>query len=251
VAISGGAPLPFEVARTFIGLGLTIAQGYGLTETSPVISVNRLEDNEPESVGEALPDVELRLGSGNELQVRSPGVMSGYWNNPQATRDILDPDGWLHTGDQARIERNHIYITGRLKEIIVLANGEKIAPADVEQAVAADPLIDQIMVIGEQRAYLSALVVLNAEGWRVLAERLSLDPDDEASVRHRGVEQAVLETIAPRLHSFPGYAVVRRAAVTLEPWTVDNALATPTMKLRRERILKHYRDSIEELYVGH
>ncbi|HKK04938.1 MAG TPA: long-chain fatty acid--CoA ligase [Gammaproteobacteria bacterium] len=251
VAISGGAPLPFEVARTFIGLGLTIAQGYGLTETSPVISVNRLEDNDPESVGEALPDVELRLGSGNELQVRSPGVMLGYWNNPQATRDILDPDGWLHTGDQARIERNHIYITGRLKEIIVLANGEKIAPADVEQAVAADPLIDQVMVIGEQRAYLSALVVLNAEGWRALAERLALNPDAEASVRDRRVEEAVLDAIAPRLHSFPGYAVVRRAAVTLEPWTVDNALATPTMKLRRDRILKQYRDSIEKLYVGH
>jgi len=251
VAISGGAPLPFEVARTFIGLGVPIAQGYGLTETSPVISVNRLEDNEPASVGAALPAVEVRLGAQDELQVRGPNVMLGYWNNPPATDAMVDPDGWLHTGDKARIERGHIYITGRLKEIIVLANGEKVAPSDLEQAIAADPLIDQIMVIGEGRAFLGALIVLNANGWLTLAARLGLDPDGRDSLNDPRVEQAVLERVTARLSRFPGYAVIRRAAISLEPWTVENALVTPTMKLRRDYLFEQYRNRIEELYAGH
>lgn len=160
-AISGGAPLPADTGRFLLSLGIRVLQGYGLTETSPVIAVNRIEDNEPVSVGPALPGVEVRTGLHEELRTRSPAVMLGYWNNDAATRAVVDEDGWLHTGDQAQVgPRGHITITGRLKDILVLSNGEKVAPADVEQALAGCPIVEQVLVLGDGRPYLAAFVVL-------------------------------------------------------------------------------------------
>lgn len=251
VAICGGAPLPFAVARTFIGLGLPVLQGYGLTEASPVLSVNRWDDNDPASVGPPLEEVELRLGKHDELLAKSPGVMLGYWNNPQASAATVDEEGWLHTGDQARIEDGRIYITGRLKEIIVLANGEKVPPADMEMAIMGDPLFEQIMVIGDNRPYLAALLVLNRERWQPLANALGLAPDTRASLRDERACAAVLERVNPRLERFPGYARIRRIALLDEPWTAVDGLLTPTLKLRRDRILKHHAAEVSELYQGH
>ncbi len=250
-AICGGAPLPPELGRLFIGLGVPILQGYGLTEHSPVISVNRAEDNVPESVGEPLPGVEARIGPRNELLVRSPAVMLGYWRRPEATRQMIDPDGWLHTGDQARIERDHIYITGRLKDIIVLATGEKVPPADMEMAILEDPLFEQVMVVGEGRPYLVAVCVLDRRHWRELAKGLGLDAEAPAGLETTDAEQAALERIARRLQGFPGYAQVRRAVLTLDPWTVEDGLLTPTLKLRRERVEERLRAVIESRYAGH
>ena len=151
-AVVGGAAMPPEIARTFIALGMPLLQGYGMTETSPVVCVNRPESNIPESIGQALTDVEVRIGKKNELLTRSRSVMLGYWNNQKATHETVDKDGWLHTGDQARIDEcGHLHITGRIKEIIVLGNGEKVAPADLEMAILMDPLIEQVMIIGEAR----------------------------------------------------------------------------------------------------
>ena len=136
VAICGGAPLSEQVAKLFIGLGLPLVQGYGLTETSPIVSVNRIDDNIPHSIGLALPGVQVRIGDKDELQSLSDANMMGYWKNEQATRDTFTTDGWLKTGDKARMDtNNHIYITGRLKDIIVLANGEKVPPSDMEMAI--------------------------------------------------------------------------------------------------------------------
>jgi len=252
IAISGGAPLSIDVAKTFIGLGLPITQGYGMTELSPVVSVNRLDDNEPASVGPPLPDVEVKLGENNELLVRSPGMMLGYWNNPEATRDIIDEDGWLHTGDIASIgPRGHITITGRLKEIIVLSNGEKIPPADLELAIATDPLFEQVMIIGEGKPFLGALVVLDKDNWKILAEKLSLDPDDEENLNHPKIQQEILDRIKAKLAPFPGYAKVFRVVATIEPWTVEAGLITPTLKLKRNFLIKQYEDTIIEMYEGH
>ena len=251
LAAAGGAPLPPAIAKVFIGLGLNLLQGYGLTETSPIIACNTAEDNDPASVGIPLRDVEVRIGENDELLTRGPCVMLGYWENPEATRELIDAEGWLHTGDKARIERNHIYITGRLKEIIVLANGEKVPPADMEMAIALDPLFEQVMVLGDSRPYLSAIIVLNAEQWKALANTLALDPADAAALKSEVLEQAVLERLAGRLGEFPGYAQVRRAACTLEPWSVDNGLITPTMKLKRDRIMARYADEIAAMYAGH
>ncbi len=248
-AICGGAAMPPEVGREFIGLGLTLLQGYGLTETSPVISVNRPEDNIPESIGTVLPGIEVMIGAQDELLTRSRSVMLGYWNNPEATQATIDRDGWLHTGDQARIDAGgHLYITGRIKDIIVLGNGEKVPPADMEMAIAMDPLIEQVMIIGEGRPFLSALIVLNPDEWRQLAEMLSVRPDDPESLRQKFVEKAVLARVNEAIRAFPGYAQIRRAALTLDPWTIDAGLITPTMKMKRGQIIKRFADDIERLY---
>jgi len=249
-AISGGAPLPFHVARMFIALGIRIQQGYGLTETSPVISVNRLDDNRPETVGTAFRDTEVRIGEDDELQVRSPGVMLGYWNNHTATYQTIDPDGWLHTGDKARIDPDgHITITGRIKEVIVLANGEKVPPADLEMAIAADPLFDQVMVIGEGHPFLAALVVLNrAQHAALLDEHRELAGLDRNSDEFR---EYLLQRIFPLLHDFPGYMQIFGIAVVDDCWTVENELLTPTLKLKRHAILKRYRKEVDEIYAGH
>lgn len=251
-AVCGGAPLSPTVARFFIGLGLPLIQGYGLTETSPVIAANRLEDNEPRSVGTPLQDADIRIGADDELLVRGPGVMLGYWDNAAATAAMIDADGWLHTGDQARIDdQGHIHITGRLKEILVLANGEKVPPADMEMAIVMDPWFEQAMVIGDDRPFLSALVVFNVERWPIEAARLGVDPDMNDVLRDERVCAEVLKRVTERVRDFPGYARIRRVACYLEPWTVDNGLVTPTLKLHRSRIIDHCRTDIERLYAGH
>lgn len=251
-AVCGGAPLSPSVAQFFIGLGLPLVQGYGLTETSPVIAANSLEDNQPASVGTPLVDVEVRIGEGAELLTRSPGVMLGYWDNPQATAAMIDNEGWLHTGDQVRIdEQGHIIITGRLKEILVLANGEKVPPADMEMAIVMDPWFEQVMVIGDNRPFLTALVVFNVERWPIEAARLGIDPDMEDTLNDERVCAEVLRRVSERIRNFPGYAQIRRVACYIEPWTVDAGLITPTLKLRRSRILEHCRADIDRIYAGH
>ena len=251
LAASGGAPLPTPIARVFIGLGLNLVQGYGLTETSPILTANPEDDNDPASVGVPLRGLELRIGDNDELLARGPSIMLGYWDNPEATAAVIDTDGWFHTGDKARIENNHVYITGRLKEIIVLANGEKVPPADMEMAIALDPLFEQIMVIGDNRPYLTALIVLNPEQWENRARELQLDPADPASLSDAGLEQVLREKLAARLTAFPGYAQVHRVTCTLEPWSIENELITPTLKLKRNRIVERFGDDIEQMYAGH
>lgn len=248
VAISGGAALSPDIARVFIALGVPILQGYGLTEASPVVSVNRLDDNVPESIGRALPGVEVNIGEHDELLVRGDNVMLGFWNNPEETRRVLDGDGWLHTGDQARIEGGRIYLTGRIKEIIVLANGEKVSPADMEMAIAADALFEQVIVIGEARPYLTALAVLNETQWGRFAQESGLTGVD---INDQRVEKALLARVAESVHEFPGYAQIYRLSGTREPWSVDNGLLTPTLKLRRGKILEKYAKDIERMYEGH
>jgi long-chain acyl-CoA synthetase len=236
LCISGGAALNPTIARTFIGLGLPICQGYGLTEASPVVSVNRLDRNDPASIGMPLPGVEVAFGENNALLVKGPNVMLGYWNNAEATARVLSPTGWLDTGDQARMHDGFLYITGRIKDIIVLGNGEKVPPADMESAIALDPLVEQAVVIGEGRPYLAALVVLD----RAEAQKLGEITD-----------KVLLARIAAQLKEFPGYAQVRRVAIVDEPWTVDNGLLTPTLKLKRAPLLERYKARVDELYRGH
>lgn len=247
-AMSGGAALSPEISRIFIGLGLPILQGYGMTESSPVACVNRHDDNVPSSVGLPIPGVEVRLGENNALLIRGPNVMMGYWNNPEATRAVLSDDGWLNSGDVASIDvQGHVTITGRLKDIIVLSTGEKVPPGDMEAAILRDSVFEQVMVIGESRSYLSALVVLSSTNWQKYAQARGLD----AHARDEAVEEILLNKIMYETREFPGYARIRKMAVMPEPWTVDNEMLTPTLKLRRSRILEQYKNVVERLYEGH
>lgn len=252
VALSGGAALSPEISRVFIGLGLQVLQGYGLTETSPVSCANMPDDNLPASVGRTIQGVEVKIGDKGALLIRGPNIMLGYWKNEEATRQMIQPDGWLNSGDTARIdELGHVFITGRLKEIIVMSTGEKVPPVDMEVAIMHDPLFDHVMLLGEGRAYLTVLAVLNADHWQKLAAGLRLDADAADSLTSKPAEAAVIARIAAQIKNFPGYAEVHRATLTLEPWTVENGMLTPTMKLRRPKVLEKFNAEIDQMYAGH
>ena len=250
-AIAGGAALSPAVSKVFAGLGLQICQGYGLTEAAPLLTVNLMEKNDPGSVGIAVPGVQLKTGENNVLFAKGPNIMMGYWNNPEATRAVLSPDGWLNTGDQVRIdEKGFIHITGRLKEIIVMANGEKVPPVDMEMAIQLDPLFEQVLVYGEARPYLSAIVVLNDEEWGRIAVETKLDPKLGSADIEKS-QKFLAARIGRQIKSFPGYAMVRKVAVAREKWTIDNGLMTPTLKLKRNLIFQKYALAIDNMYKGH
>jgi len=227
LAVLGGAPLDPSIAWMFLGLGLPVLQGYGMTEASPVISVNRPESNVPESVGAPLDNVEVRIAPGGELLARGPSVMKGYWNNPEASAKSLDREGWLHTGDLAEIQDGRIFIRGRLKDVLVLSNGEKLPPQDVELAILGDGVFEQGILIGEGRSFLTLVAVTRET--------------DEKSLIQRANE---------RLKAFPRYIRVRRVVTTREPWTVENGLLTPTLKVKRERVQKKFGAEIERAYAA-
>jgi long-chain acyl-CoA synthetase len=196
--------------------------------------------------------VEVKIGDNDELLARGQNIMMGYWKDEAATEQVLDRDGWLHSGDQAKIDADgFISIIGRIKEILVLANGEKVPPADMEHAIADDELFEQSLVIGEQMPYLTALVVLNRELWGKEAKRLNINYHDRSELRSEKVEQLLLDRIRQRINEFPGYVRIRRATATLSPWTVENGLMTPTLKLKRAIILERYKDDIARMYKGH
>jgi len=245
--VSGGAPLAPDIARLFIGLDLPLLQGYGLTETSPVVSVNRLDNNDPEGVGPPLPGIEVSLDRSGELLVRGSCVMLGYWQNEEATQKTIDPEGWLHTGDQARIDNGHIYITGRLKEILVLSNSEKVPPVDLEMAIVRDPLFDQAVVVGENKPYLTLLAVVNPDQWLKCCSALNI-PAEKEHLSHEKVLREALARVEKQLQPFPGFMRIKKITLTLEPWTVDNGLLTPTLKTKREAVLNQYQSAIQAMY---
>lgn len=223
----GGAAFPHHLARVFVGLGLPILNGYGLTECSPVVCTNPLGDSDPFSVGRSLPGVEVRLAENGELLVRGPNVMLGYWQDSQATAAAIDQDGWFHTGDIATLKDGRFYITGRLKEMIVLSNGEKVVPSDAEQAILRDPVFEQVMLIGEGRSKLGLLCVTKRSNHQELCVRANL-----------------------QLAAFPGYVKIRHVATVSGPWTIENGLLTPTMKLKRDEIMRHYAKEIKQMFAS-
>ncbi len=227
LAVVGGAALDPELSRVFIGLGVTLLQGYGMTEASPVVSVNRPGDNVPASVGPPLPGVEVRTLPSGELLVRGANVMLGYWRDERANRAAVDDDGWLHTGDLGVIRDGKIHLHGRAKEVLVLSNGEKLSPQDVELAILRDPVFEQVMLVGEGRPFVILLAV-------------SQQVDEKALVKRANAQ----------LTGFPRWIRVRRVLATTDTWSADAGLLTPTMKLRRPQVLAQFRNRIERAYAG-
>jgi long-chain acyl-CoA synthetase len=247
VAISGGAPLDQGVARTLIGLGLPLVEGYGLTEAAPVVAANGLNDNLPGSVGRPLEGIEVKLTSKSELLVRSPSIMMGYWKDAATTARALDATGWLATGDVAEINEDaRVFIRGRLTEIIILSIGEKVNPNVVEAGLTRDPLFEQAVVVGNRRPFLAAVIVLNAGAWKLFAASKGLDPQQP---NHAASKIEVLARITSLLVALPRYAQVRAVHLELEPWTIEAGQLTPTLKVKRDVVVPLFAKEIDDLYA--
>ena len=246
VAVSGGAPLEQSVSRMLIGLGLPLVEGYGLTEAAPVVAANRPDDNLPGSVGRPLQGVEVKLAAQDELLVRTPSVMTGYWRDSTLTQQALDPNGWLSTGDIAELKDGRVFLRGRLSDVIVLSIGEKVNPNDVEAELTTDPLFKQAVVIGDRRPFLVAIIVLDSAAWNLFAADKGLDPRQP---NHPASKIELQARIVPLLASMPRYAQVRAIHLTLQPWTIDAGLLTTTLKVKRDRVVPLFARKIEELYA--
>ncbi len=244
---SGGAPLPLAVAQAYKDAGLLLLQGYGLTESSPVISFNRKDAYKIDSVGRAIPGVEVRIGDDGEVLTRGPHVMPGYWNNPQATAETVK-DGWLHTGDLGRLDDDgYLYITGRKKELIVLSNGKKVVPSHIEGILLADPCIDQIVVCGEAHQFLAALVVPH---WSNLKQAVGLDSNlgAEALAGDPKVRDFLEKRIQQALQGVAAWEQVKKIVVLPQAFSIGNDELTVSLKLRRSVIVEHHRQELEKLY---
>jgi len=249
--ISGGAPLPKEIFRFLAAAEVPIVEGYGLTEASPVVSVNPVAGKiKIGTVGLPLEHVEARTATDGELLLHGPSIMKGYFNREEETREAIDADGWLHTGDFASIDsEGYITITDRKKEIIVLSGGKNVSPANLETRLAADPHIAQACVVGDSRKHLAALLVPNLENLADYVERNGLKekPADEVvqSAVFRQLFQTKLREFNKQLSDVEAISAFTLVA---NPFSQENGELTPTMKLRRKIIQEHYRDAIEAMY---
>jgi long-chain acyl-CoA synthetase len=244
---SGGAPLAPAVAQAFHEAGLLLLQGYGLTESSPVISFNRKDAFKLDSVGLPIPGVEVKIADDGEVLTRGPHVMKGYWNNPTATAEAIR-DGWLYTGDLGQLDADgFLYITGRKKDLMVLSNGKKVVPNHVEGVLLADPCFDQVVVCGEGRSFVSALVVPN---WQVLARAAGLDlaRGEEALASDPAVHGFLDQRLRKAQAEISPWEQVKNFAVLPRPFSVATEEMTVSLKLRRGVIVERHRSEIEALY---
>jgi long-chain acyl-CoA synthetase len=250
--VSGSAPLSPAVIEFFFAIGIPVIEGYGLTETSPVISFNPLGREKPGTVGPPIPCVEVRIGAEGEILTRGPHVMKGYYRNEAATREALR-DGWFHTGDIGHLDADgYLVITDRLKDLLVLAGGKKVAPQPLEKELKLSPWICEVVLLGDRRPYVVALIVpdfaaLEAEartrGWhaptrRSLVERAEVRTIYQAEIEKLNAERA-------------GYEQVKRFTLLDRELSQEAGELTPTLKVKRKAILEHFSPAIDELYAGH
>lgn len=249
--ISGGAALPDSTRQFYADHGITAVQGYGLTEAGPVVATETLGQQRRGSVGRVLPGVEVRFSDAGELLVRSPGVMAGYWQDPQLTQDKLQ-DGWLHTGDLGRLDDDgFLFIEGRCDEVIVLSTGCKVSPTAIEAALLDEPLIQQILVVGHGRKHLTALIVPNPEALRaeILSRAIPVTSREQALV-HPAVLDLYRTRIAERQKCCAPQEQLRELLLVGRGWTPESGEMTASLKLRRELIQQNFAAEIERLYAG-
>jgi len=246
--VSGGAPLNPEIGMFFTALGLRLLQGYGQTESAPLISVNRKNSMKLHTVGPPVADTEVRIADDGEILVRGELVMKGYWNNEEATNQAIQ-DGWLHTGDIGHLDDDgHLVITDRKKDIIVNSGGDNIAPQRIEGLLTVTPEIAQAMVAGDKRPHLVALVVPK-DDWLTGWKRETGKTGDLASLADDAdLHKALSDAISGVNKELSNIEKVRKFIVAREPFTIDNELMTPTMKVRRHKVREIYGDRMEALY---
>jgi long-chain acyl-CoA synthetase len=235
VAASGAAPLGKDLAEFYAAIGMPLVEGYGVTEAG-VICFNPLDRPKPGSIGKVLPGIEVRLAEDGELQVKTPCIFKGYYGDEAATRSVLSEDGWFSTGDIAEVDdEGYWYITGRKKELIVSSNGKKIYPARIENLFKMEPLVDQVVLIGDKKPYVTALLTVNAAQAQILKEP---------------VDRAIQEAVARVNRHLADFERIRRFRVLERDFSIEEGELTPTMKLRRARVLEKHAALVSELYLG-
>ena len=249
-AVSGGAPLSREIAEFFHAAGILILEGYGLTETCPVLTNNREDRFKFGSVGLPLPTVEIKIAPDGEILGRGRNIAQGYFKKPDATAEVFLADGWFATGDIGRIDEDgFVFITDRKKDLIVTAGGMNIAPQNIENLLKGDPFISQVMVYGDRKPYPVALVTVNPEELEKFAKAegiLNLDP--ASLVKHPKVVERVSRIVEERNGELQSYAKVKKFTILPDDFTVENGFLTPTLKVKRKVIRDKYMDALEQLY---
>ena len=251
IAASGAAPLGKDLGEFFAAIGMPLVEGYGITEAG-VISFNPLERPVPGSIGKALTGVEMKLADDNELLVRTPCLFQGYWRDEAATQSVMSEDGWFSTGDIAEVDKDgYWYITGRKKELIVSSNGKKIYPARIETLFKTEPIVNQIVLVGDKQPYMTALLTVN------LLQAQSLPGMEQFSGKTPGeltqtepVNAAVRSAVARVNQKLADFERIRRFRVLDREFTIEQGELTPTMKVRRARVLENHRALVSQLYLG-
>lgn len=262
IAVSGGGALPQHVDQTLVGLGFPLLNGYGLTETSPVVSVRDPKNNRCGTVGPPLPETEVQIrardgrparpGEVGEIWIRGPGVMRGYFKNAERTAGVLQ-DGWFYSGDLGSMdEHGHVSITGRAKDTIVLAGGENVEPERVEAALKVSPLIDQAVVLGQDRKCLGALLVVAADvlEQRLPRERWGLEGNLLTSRDVHALFRQELDSLLTRKNGFRPVERIASFRVLHEPMTAENGFLTPTLKVKRRMVEQRYKHIIDDMFAG-
>jgi long-chain acyl-CoA synthetase len=250
-AISGGAPLSREIAEFFHAAGILILEGYGLTETCPVLTFNRPGDFKFGSVGQALPGVEVKIAADGEILARGPNIATrGYHKQPEATREVFEADGWFHTGDIGYVDdHGFLHITDRKKDLIVTAGGMNIAPQNVENMLKGDPFVSQVMVYGDRRPYPVALITVNPEELQKFAREQGVLTSDPASlVKHPKIVERVGRIVEEKNTQLQSYAKIKKFAVLPGDFTQEGGELTPTLKVKRKVVVEKYREALEALY---
>lgn len=247
--VSGGAPLSAEVARLFYGLGVTVYEGYGLTEAGPVVACNSPSKTRLGTVGPALPQVEVIIAADGEICARGPNIMQGYYHKPEETAQVIDQNGWLHTGDIGAIDaEGFITITDRKKDLIITSNGENVAPQPIEGLLKQDPLIEEACLIGDKRPYLTALLVPNRSLLEALARKYNIIDEWVPMLKREEFRTLFRRRVEEVNHSLPAHARIHRFAVLAEPFSQDQGELTPTLKVKRREVAHTRRAEIEALY---
>ncbi len=249
--ISGGAALRSDLVNTFAAAGIHILQGYGLTESSPTISFNRPPLNRPGSVGKPLAGVEVKIAEDGEILTRGPHVMKGYYRNPQATRECLSPDGWLHTGDIGEITQEGLLrVTDRKKDLFKLSTGKYVTPQPLENTLIQDPLVDQVVVTGRGRPFCSALIFPERQALGQFARSQNIDPklSAEELLNHPAVTAYFEDLVETANQSVDPWSGIKRYALVASPLSVENGLLTPTLKVRRGKVEEAFAGRLEGIY---
>lgn len=250
-AVSAGAPLGTRIGHFFRGIGLTVVEAYGLTETTGPATVNHLDNIKMGTVGTPLPGTDIKIADDGEVLIRGPQIFQGYQNNPEATAEVLDAEGWFHSGDLGELDKQgFLTITGRKKEIIVTAGGKNVSPAALEDPLRSHPLISQIVAVGDQKPFIGALITLDAEmlpAW-LKAHNLPVMGVVEAA-KHPGVLASLERAIERTNKKVSRAESIRKFSVVNGDFSVENGLLTPSLKVKRDVVAKRYGNEIENLYA--